>query len=842
MIDFNPATFERHFRALIADPDSDFELDMLDDALQQTVAESEDARACAYIAVEVLSSENRPVTFAYALNTAVCASCLSGDTERVRRYLEQLVDLTSTGGIDLAALSAAENVSRLLPGNAKADHVPHVLYEVVRLYEQLGQIEKAIKTLIAAANLFADFGAFQPAYQSLAQAEELARDHSLLQPYADTIGALHAICLQEEDHAYAEEVWPTLMQKYAELETPVPAHLAVNRATALFQTGNHAAARTAYEDILATLIPRDAARPVVLMNLSACLRELGEPGPARERLSDARALMSSLEDVDSEHRLELELIASRNAIAMGDPVEAVACLQRAAVHLEAGVALVEKLHYRRGFRDRYIRRMERLLSDLPVAGRATDVVGVIAATRANRVSDWLHFLKWAGALASELAPQERDELERLVSHLAHHGSPHLFGYHEKYDDPMSAIAKPDPWRDIAEYADRASARHGVGRPFQNATSDRSAAVILQRLDEGYAILVNLLTADHKLLLLLGDRYVLCTLPEAQTRAFYGALAQHRQDPGKAATKALGRAVCDYQTALLHALAPVLDELAEASCKGVIFLPDGMDLTPINLVMVGHPGIRARMAAGGFDVRTCIALYPAQRVAGAPDACLGIVESESGLRYDRADVEGFFRGVGRVGTVLENPEWDVFEERMASTDTLVLSHHGVSVGLYKDPFMADMAGHGTRSVMSLMHLQGATFRWPHRLAVLGTCHSGGLVNRNHQQQFRAHELMGFPVVFLLNGRSEVLAASWAILDRFNLVFTSLFAPGLRDVHPSQAASTALAKLVELPVEELSASLLRAFPAGTTISPDLLTQMDNLRQQPFCYGAYQTYTLL
>ena len=219
MIDFNPATFERHFRALIADPDSDFELDMLDDALQQTVAESEDARACAYIAVEVLSSENRPVTFAYALNTAVCASCLSGDTERVRRYLEQLVDLTSTGGIDLAALSAAENVSRLLPGNAKADHVPHVLYEVVRLYEQLGQIEKAIKTLIAAANLFADFGAFQPAYQSLAQAEELARDHSLLQPYADTIGALHAICLQEEDHAYAEEVWPTLMQKYAELET-----------------------------------------------------------------------------------------------------------------------------------------------------------------------------------------------------------------------------------------------------------------------------------------------------------------------------------------------------------------------------------------------------------------------------------------------------------------------------------------------------------------------------------------------------------------------------------------------------------------------------------------------
>ncbi|MBB4132482.1 tetratricopeptide repeat protein [Xanthomonas sp. 3075] len=842
MIDFNPATFELHFRALVAHPDSDLELDELDDALQQATVESEDARACAYITVEVLSSENRPEALAYALNTAVCASCMSGDTERVRRYLAQLVDLTIVGGVDMAALSAAENVGRLLPGNAKADHVPHVLYEVVRLYEQLGQIDKAIKNLIAAANLFADFGAFQPAYQSLGQAEELARDYRLLQPYADAIGALHAICLQEEDHVYAEKVWPTLVQKYAELGTPVPAHLAVNRATALFQTGDLAAARIAYEDILAAMSSRDAARPAVLMNLSACLRDLDEPGLARARMCDARTLMLSLDNVDPEHRLEMELIASRNAIAGGDPAEAVACLQRAAAHLEAGVALAEKLHYRRGFRDRYIRRMERLLSDLPVAGRAADVVGVIAATRANRVSDWLNFLEWAAALAAKLAPHEREELERLVDHLAHHGSPHLMGYHEKYDDPMSAIAKPDPWRDIAEYADRASARHGIGRPFQNATSERSVAVIVQRLNEGYALLVNLLTADHKLLLLLGERYVLCTLPEVQTREFYEALARHRQDPGKATTKALGQTIDGYQTALLDALAPVLDELAVSNCKGVIFLPDGMDLTPINLVMVGDPRIRARMAAGGFDVRTCIALYPAQRVASAPDACLGIVGSDSDLQYDRTDVEEFFRGAGTAGTVLENPGWDAFADRMASTDALFLSHHGVSVGLYTDPFFADMAGHGKKSVMSLMKLQGATFRWPHRLAVLGTCHSGSLVNRNQQQRFRAHELMGFPVVFLLNGRSEALAASWAIMDRFNLLFTSLFAPGLRDVHPSQAASTALAKLVDLPVQELAALLLRALPTGTQLSPGLVLQMDTLRQQPFCYGAYQVYTLL
>jgi hypothetical protein len=103
-------------------------------------------------------------------------------------------------------------------------------------------------------------------------------------------------------------------------------------------------------------------------------------------------------------------------------------------------------------------------------------------------------------------------------------------------------------------------------------------------------------------------------------------------------------------------------------------------------------------------------------------------------------------------------------------------------------------------------------------------------------------MGFPTVFLLNGQSEVVAASWAILDRFNVLFNTLFAPGLQNAHPAQAASTALAKLFELPQEELQDLLHLAFPAEIQQTPALLAQMDNLRRQPFCYGAYQTYTLL
>lgn len=843
MIDFNLATFEPHFRALVADAESDFELDDIDDALQQATPISDDARACAYLAVEILSSADRPWSLAYALNTSVGASCMAGDTERARRYLEKLVDLTIKEGTDLAGLSAAENVRRLLPGNAKADHVPNILYEVVRLYRHLGKFEKAIENLIVAAYLFADFGAFQPAYHSLVEAEDLARDNNLLQQYANVVSAIYSLCLLESDHARAERMWPTLKQKYVELGKPVPTHLAVNHATLLFQTGDNLAAREAFEEALSDIEPGDEfdeVRSRILINLSACLRELGENALSDDRMTEANQLLSKLQDVDPELPLETELIAAKNAVVKGDMVEAVSCLNRAVKSLDAGVGLVEKLHYRRGLRERYVPRIEQLLASLAATGRAADVIPIIAATRANRMSDWLHFLEWARTLTAKLSPEEKEELDRLVDHLAQYGSPHLFGYVEKYDDPMSAVHTPDPWRNIAEYADKASARHGVSRPFQDATSERSAETIIQRLSEGYAVLVNMVAANHKMLLLIGDRYVLCDLPQAETRTYFEALLRHRQEPHQA--QALGLAVGAYQTALLRSLEPVLGELAVESCKGVIFIPDGSNLTPINLAMVGDPKIRARMAAGEFEVRTCIALYPAKRQAVTPESCLGIIESDSGLLYDRTDVEGFFKGVGATGTLLENPEWNVFAESMASTDALVLSHHGVSVGLFRDPFFADMAGPDRKSAMSLMRLQGAAFRWPHRLAVLGTCHSGGLVNRNYQTRFSSHDLMGFPSMFLLNGRSEVLAASWAILDRFNLLFTTLFAPSLQKAHPSLAASTALARLFELPKEELSDLVHRAFPADVLNTPALLAQIDNLRRQPFCYGAYQTYTLL
>lgn len=840
MNDFNPATFEPRLRALMAEEDSDLELDEIDDALQQAISHSDGAKDCAYLAVEILSDANRPWPLADALNTAIGASCMAGDTERARLYLERLIEVTAEHGTEHAAIGAAENIRRLLPGRANPDYVLHLLHLAVRLYTYLGLVEKVIENQIIAAHLFADFGAYPAALRTLGDAQVIARDNKLTQQYLDAVSALHGICLQKEDHAYAEHIWGKVSLTCADAGISMPIQMMVNRATTLFQTGDLEPARSGFEEALAAMEPEGGNYLAVLINLSACLRDLGQRSQSDLRMAEARGILATLKTLDPELPLELELIAAKSAVHHSDFGEAASCLRSAIKSLDAAVGLVEKLHYRRGIRERYVPRIEGLLARLPKSGSAAGIVPVIAATRANRMADWLHFLDWVRTIASKLSPTEKDELDRLVLRLANHGAPHLYGLRERADDPMSPSGIPDPWRDLAEYVDRTCPRYGVGRPFDHASSKSATELIKRRLAEGYAVLVNMFTAGAKMLLLIGEQYVFCDLPAVETKAFSNTLLRHRFEPHQ--KQAMARAAAIYQAALLRSLDPLLSELTAERCKGVIFIPDKMDRTPIGLVMLGNPSIREKMAAGQFEVRTCLALYPAQRHAGPPRTCLGIIEPGSNLHFDRADVESFFEGSGATGTLLEKPSWEEFSAHMASADSLFLAHHGMSVGIFTDAHFADMAGAGGSSAMSLAALQEVAFRWPHRLVVLGTCHSGGLVNSNYQGTFRTHDLIGFPTVFLLNGQSEVVAASWEILDRFNLVFTTLLALGLDGVTTAQAVSTALAKLFELPAEELSDLLRRALPAKVELPSVALSQIDIMRRQPFCYGAYQTYTLL
>lgn len=843
-VSLNPAQYEDFYRELLRTNASDEELDWIDDAIIEAIdgSDSKDAKVCAQITVNLLSSTERHQPLAFALNTHLCACCSVGDLAGARKSLEHLVELTIQHDTVLAAVSAAENARRFLPGNALPDEVPHFLRTLVRLYEHLEMFEDAVETLITAAHLFADFGSFPTAYRSLHDAETLARTHQLPEPFCDVLGAMHGIALLEGDHEYANQVFEGLESMCKQLGKLIPAHSAINQATLLMQTEEYRLASKQFEAALTQLRPDDPKLPMVLVNQSACLRQLGDRLGSDKCMQSVRQQLEQLDlaKLDPEHLTEIELIAAKNAVASGDMAELAACLKRAVIHLDSAIQLVEKLHYRRGLRDRYIRRMENLLVEMPCTGSASDVVEIIASTRNNRLADWLHVLAWVNDISPSLTDTERENLEHLIFRLADHGAPHLLGFREKYDDPMANMDFiPDPWLQFAEISSSLSRQYCFRLPFDTATNGARKSIIEARLAEGYAIMINLFTAGHKAMILIGNRYELWDLPENETKEFFLALHAHRHEPNQ--SRNLNSAVINYQTALISALKSPLEQLTLPSCKGLIFLPDGMDLTPINLLAVGYPAIREKMANGEFEVRTCLALYPSNEIAGGISTCLGLIEADTNLKHDRAEIENFFERAGIQGSTLIDPSWDSFEGHMRKSDALVLARHGMSIGLFTDPTFSDMAGPHGSSVMCFAGIQSSAYRWHHKLVLLGACHSGGLVNRNSHQHFRSHDLMGFPSLFLVNGQCVVLGASWAIIDRFNMLLSAILAKKIHAETASRAASYSLALLASMTREAL-AELQAATLAHEIVEPSLLDRLDNLRNQAYCYGAYQLYTLL
>ncbi len=77
-------------------------------------------------------------------------------------------------------------------------------------------------------------------------------------------------------------------------------------------------------------------------------------------------------------------------------------------------------------------------------------------------------------------------------------------------------------------------------------------------------------------------------------------------------------------------------ILEGNNKGIIFFPSKMDSLPINLLLVSNEKIRDKMMKGKFSISSCLCLHPGSDI-NKIESCLGVVESVTNLKYDRAEI-------------------------------------------------------------------------------------------------------------------------------------------------------------------------------------------------------------
>lgn len=828
---------------------SDDELDEVDNWLHKYIEQGKVDRVleCATIAIELLRVPSRPWPVAYAMNTLVVAYMQRGDIAKARMALSELINHSIEHNTPQAGLSGIDNVRKRMRGLAPADYLMHLMADMVRFYEHFGLIDDAISTILSVATFLGDYGAFQPAYHALADAERLARDFRDAMQLARVLETEASIALLEGDHEFGNKVAGMAADIYRELKVGLPNRLVLNQATSAMQSGKYEEALDGFlrfaQSHLADSTPHWLPTRI---NMSVCLRNLGDVDGADDQIRKARNDAIGMDDIDREQLVELELVAAANAKAGNRFPEVALCVSEAAKFLDQALSTADKLHYRRALRERYISRMESLLCSLPDKGAVGDVIEILACTRGNQLTDWLHLLDWGDEVSQLLDDEDRAKLNECIARLANFGAPYLQGYREKYNDPLAHGLMPDPWREFSEFAAELCKTHGFRHPLSASCLTNAANLISQRLREGFAFIASFLSTG-KAILLIGESYHFCGVPVEETLAFGEKLHGHRQ--ATTSRQEFDLVLRQYQAALHASFKALLPRLDTDACRGVIFLPDRWDLFPINLLMVGDEPVRARMVRGDFDVRTCVALYPRHAKHENLRTSLALVEEPSNLRLAKAQFESFCSLVGLNGRTIENAGSSDVVKSMSTIDALIMAQHGISIGLFVDPTFANTSGVGhEKDAVYFDAIQESAYRSSYRLVMLSACHSGTLVSRNAQREFKSHELAGYPSLLLTNRRCVVTGSAWATLDRFDYLLSTRFAIELKSgCDLARAFSIALAAIVDMPASE-AMDLFDHLP-----DPDLRVQMNpgtsaeaqrvaNLRRQPFCYGAYQVYTLV
>jgi len=843
-LSLDPVQFKAYLSDRLVNGGSDDEFDDIDSWLlgQLDRDNAQLVANCAAICVELFSASARVWPKAYALNTLILAYFECGEHALSRKALSELVTHSIDHDTPQAGLSGIDNVRERLHRFGSPDYLMHLLAEMRRFYVHFGATDLAISSTLTVAKLLADYGAFQSAYRALADAEGLARQHSRAKLLAQVLTVEASTALLDKDSAFCVKVGSMAKELYRALGEDIPFSLISNLATASMREGDHASALAGYQECLR------AGGPEVplLTNISACLRQMGDLDGADEHMRAARGYALREETDEPERYVELELVAAANAIAAVRLSEAAECLNDAVAFLDLVLSTVDKLHYRRAVRERYIRRIETMMGQLPTQGAAADVIEIVASTRCNQLTDWLHILDWADELSVQLTDDERAALANSISRLANFGAPYLQGYLEKYNDPLAQDIMPDPWREFSELAKQFADRHNFRHALVTSCIANAADLIHRRLAEGYALLFVLTTGGGKALLLVGDQYHFCDLPIDQTAAFGQSLHAHRENTAR--PQEFNKVLNQYQSALLSSFDSVLPLLVADECRGLILFPDRFDLLTANLLACGHPPLQQRMASGEFSVRTCVAIYPCKASVTLPTKPLALLEEPTNLQLPRAQFDSFCTVLGLPGKALVNATSAQLTAAMEDTDTLILAQHGMPIGMFADPAFANTQGAMDTGIY-FDTIQRSAYRWPHRLVMLSACHSGGLISRNAQRDFDSHELAGYTSIFLTNRQSVATGAAWATLDRFDYLLSTRFAIELgHGTEPSRAFSIALGDLITMPAtdamrlfEHIADPLLKD-KMNPTNSDKALAHLELMKQQPFCYGAYQLVTLL
>ncbi|WP_343613263.1 hypothetical protein [Novosphingobium sp.] len=690
-----------------------------------------------------------------------------------------------------------------------SDLQPLIFASVARVFRNIGDLERLAGAYLQASALYAQHGAHDSAASALAEAREIAVASDLPHILTQSHEQEAVLAFERGDAGASVASAKTALALHNAQGSDPTLRLRHNLATAQMELGHLEEAADIYLSLID--IAEDADfKGVLHVNLASCLRRQRALPQASASIGRARDQFDK--DTTYDILLELEIVSASIAIDSGDQFETGARLRDAAAMLDRGLQSVLRLHHRQGLREHYIRQLEGRLSQVASQGLASDITPVIAVIYGSVIADWLALLDWVGSLRSSdrLSEPDLQELRERIAAVRTFGAPFSLSSDEQSDNPWDSNLTGKPWDELGETISRLVGQ-GVASPFEGVSMQATRLLLEARLAEGWCVILPTFANEPvSLWVLRAGAYKRHGLP-ARSLSVWQVARKHFTN-GTAPKSIFTETLNGFTDEVGALLAKDFDALP-STCPGILSLQDYANTIPITSAVLRHDGLRARMAAGEFEVRIVPALYPEHGTMPiSHPRMVALVDSSDNLALARVEAEA-------AATILEAEAFVAVEvddaarltEQMICADMLVVSTHGTPISRYSDPFLGSLGGVG-RHAITVQALQTDFGALPYRLAMLNACYAGA-TSFGADRARRTHDAAGYPALLLLNRRAVVSAASWPIGDMISFLYLMLTAQGLKDGLPApRALCRATARLYDLKTINARALLSTASPPG------------------------------
>lgn len=665
------------------------------------------------------------------------------------------------------------------------------------------EYEKAIQYMSSCAQLFADIGVFQAAYRLLSDAEVLAKENMLIQSRAVAVETCGIVCLIEGDFNNADKYLHVAKKIYQKINMPLSIGLRSNIALVKHNKNEYAVASDIYNKLLQDISCQDDLSFSIKLNLAICYYRQGKGFEVQaEKL--VIELIDSTEHINNGEQLIELYLFSTEVFLKKNSVMSLQLLNAAVKNVAILANESIKLQNRREVKERYIGRIRNLFVELDGGIDFELEAEILIFLKINSFSEWISVLDIAKSISKDVSigVQLKQKLDSIICKLCEYGTPVLYGFREKYDDPFEDIiymGKEIPsnnmlWLEFNTCIQEIYRDTGYQDIYQKASIEYILKHMVRQSTTDCFLFVIQANEEICIWYNIGKEWHVNRFELKRYMKFLNTLYEYQ---ACMASKYDFKRVLNSTIKMLSMdMAPFLSEIHSEKKYCVHVVPDKILYSlPFMSVFIESDVIRQLILEEKFIVSFAPILFEKKKIDNINVSFAIIMKSEESLLMQDEE-EKLLKKVSNNNMRhidMENMDWK--SNQLYDMNMLHISSHGFPIHFYTDPWYGQITNAG----ITIAEIQADAWKLPYSLVFINACNTANIAFKNYQKYFATNEIIGYSTAFMLNGKSDVIGADWPVMDLTAYVFATLFYQALVDNFCYKMAyNKAIAQLYDLDV--------------------------------------------